>query len=208
MIAMRNIFLFTALIGLFGGCASQSTSSHSEWMKNQGMRAPTNSSIYICHTFGCKLKYHFQPNHDDIQQLAEILKKGNKNPAEERKAIGNAVVWFENRVGPLVGSSHDKGGFDMSGSGKHGHMDCIDEASNTTALLLFADKHKLLQHHKVMSPVARGFFLDGRYPHATAVIRQKDKKADFAIDSWVHDNGHYPEIKPLDIWMKESSARS
>ncbi len=57
-----------------------------------------------------------------------------------------------------------------------------------------------------MAPIARGFFLDGRYPHATAVIKEKASGKQHAVDSWVHDNGVYPEIKPLSVWLKESPA--
>nr|WP_321457096.1 hypothetical protein [uncultured Cohaesibacter sp.] len=170
-------------------------------------RAPTNTTVYICHAFGCKLKYGFHFTKADLSKLESILKKGKASPKAERKAIGNAVAWFENRVGPLVGSDKDKGGLDMIHSGVPGQMDCIDEASNTTSLLSFAQKHGFLKYHIVQSPEARGFFLDGRYPHATAVVLDKQANEKYAIDSWIYDNGVFPKIKTLKGWMAEWPSR-
>ena len=94
----------------------------------------------------------------------------------------------------------------MQNAGVPGQMDCVDEASNTTSLLMFAQMHGLLKHHRIHSPVARGFFLDFRYPHATAVVTDIKSGKKFAVDSWKYDNGVFPDIKPLDVWMSESPA--
>lgn len=171
-----------------------------------GMRAPTNTTIYVCHAFGCEMTYAFHPSKADNAKLKRLLAGGKSSPKAERAAIASAVSWFEKRVGPVVGSSNDKGGLDMQNAGVRGQMDCVDEASNTTALLLYAQKHGWLKHHAVISPVARGFFLDGRYPHATAVVQEKGTKANHAVDSWVHDNGVKPVIKPLHKWMAEKPS--
>ncbi|WP_316862365.1 hypothetical protein [uncultured Cohaesibacter sp.] len=171
-------------------------------------RAPTKSNIYVCHAFGCTLKTTFVPTKRDLSRLRSILRAGRRSPKAERKAIGNAVVWFEKRVGPIVGSSNDKGGLDMENAGVPGQMDCIDESSNTTSLLVFAQSHGFLKYHKVQSPVARGFFLDGRYPHATAVVLEEKSGTRYAIDSWVYDNGKFPKIKRLKDWMAETPSRN
>jgi hypothetical protein len=80
-------------------------------------------------------------------------------------------------------------------------MDCIDEATNTTSVLLVAERRGLLRHHEVTSPVARGFFLDGRYPHATAVLRETGGGSAWAVDSWPEANGKPPLVQPLDAWF-------
>ena len=82
-------------------------------------------------------------------------------------------------------------------------MDCIDESTNTTSLLLIAQRNKMLRHHRVSAPVARGFFLDGRYPHATATITEKKTATVYAVDSWVHENGKRPDIMPIERWLAE-----
>ncbi|WP_319531918.1 hypothetical protein [uncultured Cohaesibacter sp.] len=204
--AARRSFLALGCVALLSGCITQKSDSPDHWIKAMNNRPATKSTIYVCHAFGCKLKYTFRPTSKDIAKLKSILAKGKRSPEAERKAIGNAVVWFEKRVGPLMGSDKDKGGLDMHNSGVPGQMDCIDEASNTTSLIVFAEKHGLLTHYTVQSPVARGFFLDGRYPHATAVIKEKKSGKRYAVDSWLFDNGVFPAIKPLHVWMSESPS--
>ena len=206
VIRHSRTILALLLLALLPACVTGSDSP-SAWIEAMDNRAPTKSAIYVCHTYGCKQKYTFRPSKTDLGKLEAILAKGDKDPQAERKAIGHAVEWFENRVGPLMGSDKDKGGLDLASSGVRGQMDCIDEASNTTSLLSFAELHGFLKHHKVQSPVARGFFLDGRYPHATAVVKVKTSGEKYAVDSWIHDNGVYPEIKPLKVWLAESPAR-
>ena len=85
-------------------------------------------------------------------------------------------------------------------------MDCIDEATNTTSLLLVAQRRGMLKHHRVTTPVARGFFLDGRYPHATAVVKEKASGRAYAVDSWPKANGAKPDILDLDDWFAASAA--
>ncbi|WP_430512409.1 hypothetical protein [Pannonibacter phragmitetus] len=105
-----------------------------------------------------------------------------------------------------LGTTPDIGGLDMRNAGVPGQMDCIDEASNTTSLLLYAEREGMLRHHSVVSPVARGFLLDGRYPHATAVLREMRSGQAHAIDSWVHDSGKPPVIQPLESWFAASGG--
>mgnify|MGYP006292403543 FL=1 len=113
---------------------------------------------------------------------------------------------MEKRVAPTVGSEGDVGGLDLWNAGKRGQMDCIDEAANAASYLLLAEKRGYLRHHTVGRPVARGFFLDGRYPHATAVIREKKTGEAFAVDSWREANGAPPVVMPLSEWFEESRA--
>jgi hypothetical protein len=64
---------------------------------------------------------------------------------------------------------------------------------------------KLLKCHRVEEIVARGAFLDGRWPHATAVLTDLKTQQKWAVDSWTRPAGQKPEVKPLDIWLKEDS---
>lgn len=108
-------------------------------------------------------------------------------------------MWMEERVGGSVGSHIDIGGLDLQNAGKHGQMDCIDETTNTTAYLLILQNEGLLRHHTVAHPVARGFFLDGRYPHATAVITAQDGEQ-WAVDPWPYANAEDVDVMTLDEW--------
>lgn len=186
---------------LLGACAGQSQGVATAWYDGHNGLKPRSDRIYVCHGFGCTYKTPVNFSSKDLKRLRRILAAGSKSPKAELKAISKAVQWEEKRVGPIVGSSNDIGGLDMKNAGVRGQMDCLDEATNTNSLLLIAQKHGMLKHYTVASPVARGFFLDGRYPHATAVVREKKSKKAFAIDSWRTDNGEPPIIQPLDVWF-------
>ena len=62
-------------------------------------------------------------------------------------------------------------------------MDCIDKSTNTRTLLKYLESHGLLRYHDVMMNASRGFFVDGRYPHSTAVIRDASGMK-WVVDSW------------------------
>jgi hypothetical protein len=83
-------------------------------------------------------------------------------------------------------------------------MDCIDEATNTTSLLLVLQDRGLLAYHSVERPQSRGLFIDGRYPHTTAVIVEKRTGSAWAIDPWPRAPGQQPDILPLERWRQVS----
>ena len=201
--ALLLLALGGAAAGL-AGCAGQAANSPASWYAQHKSVAPRGDKVVICHGFGCALRTPVAFSAEDLKALKAILARGAKSPRAERKAIARAVQWQERRVAPTVGSANDKGGFTFD-SGVSGQMDCIDEATNTTSLLLIAERHGYLRYHRVRTPVARGFFLDGRYPHATAVVAEKKGGRTFAIDSWTHDNGELPDVMTLERWFAQYS---
>jgi len=84
-------------------------------------------------------------------------------------------------------------------SGVPGQMDCLDTTANVTSLLLVLEARGLLAHHQVEAPQSRGFFLDGRWPHYTAVISAGGQR--FAIDPWTRRPGEPPDVMPLAAWL-------
>lgn len=187
------------MLGL-AGCAVQADGDALMWYGGDRV-APKGDRVYICHGFGCAFRTPVDFSARDLSRLKSILAQGSGSAEAERKAVAKAVAWQERRVASAVGSGDDKGGFDMKNAGVRGQMDCIDESTNTNSFLLVAEKHGYLKYHKVSAPVARGFFLDGRYPHATATLREKETGKVYAIDSWPTDNGKLPVVQDLDEWM-------
>ncbi|MFD1694408.1 hypothetical protein [Roseibium aestuarii] len=195
-----------ALIGMvLSGCAMQAEKDAMAWYDGE-RQAPRGDRIYICHGFGCTYRTPVDFSRRDLARLKTILAQGRKSPEAERRAVAEAVAWQERRVASTVGSAGDVGGFDMHNGGVRGQMDCLDESTNTNSLLVVAEAHGLLRHHKVASPVARGFFLDGRYPHATATLRETTSGKVFAIDSWPRPNGELPVVQALEAWMASRPA--
>jgi len=189
-----------AILALPGCVAQGSYDPPDDWFADRDTVMPVNNKIYVCHTYGCRRRTIVQFNDQDLGELRAILEVGAASPITERAAVSKAVQWYELRIARDVGNHNDKGGYDASMSGVPGQMDCIDEATNTTSLLMVAQANQMLAHHKVRKPVAKGFFLDGRYPHATAVLVENSGKGTYAIDSYPRGNAEPPVIMDLDAW--------
>jgi len=193
-----------ALAALLSGCVAQHVGEPRLWFVAQDGVAPREGGrMVVCHGFGCHLKTAIAFSQADLDRMRRLIASGG--PEAEREGIRRMIAWAERRVAPQVGSADDVAGLDIGNAGKRGQMDCIDEASNTTSYLLVAEESGFLRHHTVARPVARGFFLDGRYPHATAVVVDPSGTP-WAVDSWPMRNGLKPDVKPLAAWFERSPA--
>lgn len=165
---------------------------------------PTTSEVVICHGFGCKYRTPVRLNPSDIARLRSILKDGQRSPRNEINAIANAVSWFERRVGAVTGTNRRTPRAGPDQAGIQTEADCIDESVNTTSLLLLLSGLDLLKHHAVVGPESRGYLLDMRYPHATAVVENLKTRSRWAIDPWTKRNGERPDTLPIERWMQGS----
>ena len=199
---MKTAGLFTILAAAAGltACAGQSLSSHGDWYEARSALPPAGNRVYVCHGYGCRYTTPVTFSEGELATITAPLQVEFADPGQERAALAKSVQAFEEIVGRRVGTSSDRGGFEIIG-GKKSQMDCIDEATNTTSLMLLLQARGALKHHTVMHPVSRGFFLDGRYPHATAVLGVKEGGEKWAIDSWPDDNGKPPVVQRLDKWL-------
>ncbi|GGB54151.1 hypothetical protein GCM10011316_27730 [Roseibium aquae] len=200
---IRRALISMGLVVLVSGCVSQSDGDAGAWFAYSEGLGPTQDRLFICHGFGCIYRSPVRYSGRDTGHLRALLARGRASPAAEREAIARAVAWNERRVAPEVGSADDRGGLDLHNAHVRGQMDCIDEATNTTSLLLMAQTRGYLRHHTVGRPVSRGFLLDGKYPHATASIREKQSGKRYAVDSWPRGNGKAPDIVALKAWMSK-----
>lgn len=161
---------------------------------------PTSGSIHVCHGFGCQYRTELALTAADRAALARMLAAGRASAAAERKAIGNAGAWFDRRMGPVAGTTGHVARANREYMFDKGQMDCIDSSRNMTSLLLVLDELNLLRHHAVAEPVARGYLIDGRPPHVTAVLVEKATGSEWAVDSWTRAYGQAPEIMSLSLW--------
>jgi len=175
------------------------------WYERGHGRAPSGNRVYVCHGYGCRIVTPVQFSAADLKRIAGPLSAKIADAAAERQAISRSVQAFETIVGERVGASGDRPGMQF-GRGEKGQMDCIDEATNTTSLLTALLQQGYLKHHEVLEPRARGFFIDGRYPHATAVLAEAAGGAKWAIDSWPRANGEPPVVQPLPEWLRSRSG--
>ena len=177
-----------------------------DWFSRGHGRAPTKDQVFVCHGYTCRIVTPVRFSSAEIARIAGSLTKGTSDSEGERQALSTAVQTFETMVGARIGTGNDLPGMQF-GQGTDDQMDCIDEATNTTGLLLFLEAHGYLKHHKVGAPSARGFFIDGRYPHATAVLTDTASGKKWAIDSWPRANALPPVIMPLAEWKRSRVGR-
>ena len=203
--SVASVFVALAL----AGCLSQTGGGHGDWYAARVAPPPSGDRVYVCHGYGCRVVSRVTLSPAEIAQIAGPLAQGAEDAEAERAAISGAVQRYETIVGARTGTSGDRGRMDF-GRGDASQMDCIDEATNTTSLLVFLEERGHLRHHKVGRPVARGILIDGRYPHATAVLAETGKDGasggSWAVDSWPEPNGGPPLIQPLQTWMRSSGG--
>ena len=161
---------------------------------------PTPSVVMVCYGFGCKYRAEIDLTAGDRAKLTQLLAVGKASPEAERRAVAAAGAWFDKRIGPIANTTNHVARAGMKYMWDIHQFDCIDSSRNTTSLLLVLDQLKLLRHHDVDQPEARGHLVDGRPPHATAVLTEKPSRTKWAIDSWTVGYGRPLEIMPLDRW--------
>ncbi|WP_265519029.1 hypothetical protein [Nitratireductor luteus] len=156
--------------------------------------------LYLCSGYSCAYKTALPLTPAFRNKLAGIMASGGASAHAERKAVSRAVQYFERVATAMIGTKDGPKG-EISGSRVYGQMDCIDESSNTGALLDYLQRERLMRHHESRPPASRGAFIDGRYPHSTAVLSEKNGEL-WAVDSWYEPAGGAPDMMPLAEWRK------
>ncbi len=198
-------FAAAAIVCGFSAAAAELDAAVEAGYGDLALAVPSTAGLTICHGFGCRARTEVAFSAADRVKMAQILQGGQGSPAAERKAIATAVAWLDRRVGPETGTLHHvaRAGVGQM-SDAEAQFDCIDASRNTTSLLLVLDDLHLLKHHRVEQPVSRGVLLDGRWPHATAVVAELASEKEWAVDSWTHPAGERPDIMPLAQWLANS----
>ena len=198
---MKQIAYLIPLLALccLTGCTRYPTPE--QLLAKRGISHLDESQFTICHGFGCTFHSEVTFGDMDWAQVMAIFDPPARDPDGERRQIGQAVVVFEQLVGRKTGTDTDKGGLTHSVGGNPTQLDCIDETTNTTIYLTLLHARGVLRWHRAGQAASRGFFLDGRWHHETAVLLELASGAEFAIDSWFEDNGKPPLIVPLEQWQ-------
>jgi hypothetical protein len=158
--------------------------------------------LVVCHGFGCKFRNEVTLTAGDRATLARLLSAGKASAAQERRAIAAAGAWFDRRIAVDAGTVGHQARAGYHQMYQAGQFDCIDASRNVTGLLVVLVDLGLLRHHAVAEPVARGYLIDGRPPHVTAVLVESKTGSEWAVDAWTRAYGQAPEIMPLSRWME------
>lgn len=171
------------------------------WYRDRGAALPQTDRLAYCHGFGCEFKTAIPFTQGDVATLAALFESHKATPADERVAIGLADQWWEKKADSVIGAPPDRRGSELGDAHKAGQTDCIDEATNTTTLMLWLERNRMLRHHHVRRPESRGAFL---YAHATAVMTDATTGTDWVADSWMRDSGDPIDIMTLETWFSRA----
>jgi len=164
---------------------------------------PSATSMTVCYGFVCRRRYILEFTAGDRAALAQTLNAGRASAAAERAAVQKAVVWFDRRMGPILGTNKRVAKADFRYRDDAHNFDCWDTTRNTTSLLLMLQQWGLLKFHTVGDPHYRGNALVLQTPHNTAVLLERATKVEWAVDLWPRGYLQPPDVMTVTQWVKE-----
>jgi len=163
---------------------------------------PSASSMTVCYGFVCRRREMLDFTPADRSALGKILAAGRSSAAAERAAVQKAVIWFDRRMGPIIGTDKRVANADIRALDDKHNFDCWDTTRNTTSLLLVMQEWGLFKFHTVSDPHYRGNALVLQLPHNTAVLKERATGTEWVVDMWPQAYGHPPDVMPLAEWIK------
>jgi hypothetical protein len=165
---------------------------------------PSAGSMTVCYGFVCRRRHVLDFGPGDRAALTRIMAAGKASAVAERAAVQQAVVWFDRRVGPVIGTDKRIANADFRYFDDKHNFDCWDTTRNVTSLLLIMQDWGLLKHHQVGTPRYRGNALVLQTPHNTAVLVDRATRSEWAVDLWTRGYAQTPDVKLADQWVKEN----
>jgi hypothetical protein len=193
-----------ALLGAPAAHALELTPGISELYTSVSIYPPTASSMTISYGFVCRRRYELGFTPGDRAALSRIMATGHANAAAERAAVQKAVVWFDRRVGPVIGTDKRIANADFRYFDDKHNFDCWDTTRNVTSLLLVMQEWGLFKHHTVGEPRYRGNALVLQTPHNTPVLVDRATREQWVVDMWTRGYAQLPDVMTVDKWVKEN----
>lgn len=198
----RRGFLMAGVVLALGACTSVEWDplSESKWdpVASYHHTEPDPLHFEVCYNHGCADRAEVSWTISQWTAVHTLFEPTPTSAEDERERIAAAVALMERMTGEQAGTDGDVGGT-FSGMGHMRQLDCVDETVNTTTYLILLREQGLIRWHVLDNPATRGYFVTG-WPHATAVIEEKDTGERFAVDSWFGNNGEPPAIVALPDW--------
>jgi hypothetical protein len=202
-----NVLILTALSLAIGGISAASAIELSPDINflytSVSVFPPSSSRMIVCYGFVCRLHYVYDIGAPDRAALTKILAAGKASAAAEREAVQNAVVWWDKRIGPLIGTDKRIARADFRAPDSRQNFDCWDTTRNVTSLLVILQDWGLLKWHIVDDPKYRGNAFVLQTPHNTPVLREKASGSKWVVDLWTVAYGQKPEVMTVEQWMGE-----
>jgi hypothetical protein len=164
---------------------------------------PSAQRMTVCYGFVCRRREMLDFTAGDRSALTQIIATGRASAAAERAAVQKAVIWFDRRMGPVIGTNKRVAKADFRYFDDKHNYDCWDTTRNTTSLLLVLQQWGLLKYHLVGDPHYRGNTLVLQTPHNTAVLVDRATKVEWVVDMWPRGYSQAPDIMTVEKWVKE-----
>ncbi|WP_409410650.1 hypothetical protein [Bradyrhizobium sp. AUGA SZCCT0176] len=209
--ALRQTFARLAgVLGVVGAAlsgapseAAEMSSAVADLYTSVSIYPPSANSMTVCYGFVCRRRQILEFTPGDRTALTQIMAAGRASAVAERAAVQKAVVWFDRRMGPILGTNKRVAKADFRYFDDKHNYDCWDTTRNTTSLLLVLRDWGLLKHHAIGDPRYRGNTLVLQTPHNTAVLVDRATKAEWVVDLWPRGYLQPPDVMPVEKWVKE-----
>jgi hypothetical protein len=191
-------------LALPGGPATAEMSSGiAQLYTSVSIYPPSATSMTVCYGFVCRRREILDFTAADRKALTQIMTAGRVSALAERAAVQKAVIWFDRRMGPIIGTDKRIAKADFRYFDDKHNYDCWDTTRNTTSLLLVLQEWGLLKHHVVGDPRYRGNALVLQTPHNTPVLVDLATKVDWVVDLWPRGYLQPPDVMTVEKWMTE-----
>ena len=199
--------VFVVLLAAMPGAPSASAAGMSAAItylyESVSIYPPTAKSMTVCYGFVCRRREVLDFTDGDRKALTQIMQAGRASAVAERAAVRKALVWFDRRMGPILGTDKRVAKADFRYFDDKHNYDCWDTTRNTTSLLLVLQEWGLLKHHAVGDPKYRGNTLVLQTPHNTAVLVERATKVEWVVDLWPRGYLQPPDVMTVQKWVTE-----
>ena len=200
--AVLGAFL-TALLGVSAARAVEMSAEVANLYSSVSIYPPSATSMTVCYGFVCRRREILDFTAGDRSAITQIMAAGRASAAAERAAVQKVVVWFDRRMGPILGTNKRVAKADFRYFDDKHNYDCWDTTRNTTSLLLVLQEWGLLKHHAIGDPKYRGNTLVLQTPHNTAVLVDRATKVEWVVDLWPRGYLQPPDVMTVQKWVTE-----
>jgi|SRR6185437_4651911 hypothetical protein len=184
--------------------AGELSSAQAQLYSSVSIYPPSASAMTVCYGFVCRRREILNFSAGDRAALTRIMGSGRASAVAERAAAQRAVIWFDRRMGPVIGTNKRVANADVRALDDKHNYDCWDTTRNVTSLLLVMQQWGLFKFHVVGDPHYRGNPLAMQLPHNTAVLLDRASKVEWVVDMWPRGYGQPPDVMTLAQWQKEN----
>jgi hypothetical protein len=200
--AVAGVFVAT-LFGTSAAKAAEMSSAVAYLYSSVSIYPPSAKSMTVCYGFVCRRREILDFTAADRSAITQIMAAGRASAAAERAAVQKVVVWFDRRMGPILGTDKRVAKADFRYFDDKHNYDCWDTTRNTTSLLLVLQDRGLLKQHAIGDPRYRGNTLVLQTPHNTAVLVDRATKVEWVVDLWPRGYLQPPDVMTVQKWVTE-----